>query len=63
MNEFEENNPEQLREFLRQLRKLVDDFHPNIYLLDEVFVGLDQIEAAIKDKLNNEKNKTRTTNY
>ena len=57
MSEFEENNPEQLREFLKQLRKLVDEFHPNIYLLDKVFVGLDKIEIAISDELNKDKNK------
>ena len=57
MSEFEENNPEQLREFLKQLRKLVDEFHPNIYLLDKVFVGLGKIEVAISDELNKDKNK------
>ncbi len=57
MSEFEENNPEQLREFLKRLNELVDEFHPNIYLLDKVFVGLGKIEVAISDELNKDKNK------
>jgi uncharacterized protein YoxC len=52
MNKFEENNPAELREFLRRLNELVDDFHPNIYLLDNVFKGIRTIEVAVLDELN-----------
>jgi alpha-L-fucosidase len=52
MSEFEENNPAQLREFLRRLNELVDEFHPNIYLLDKVFNGVLAIEIAVLDELN-----------
>ena len=52
MNQFEENNPERLQEFLRQLNNLVDDFHPNIYTIDKVFNGLEIIEIGIKEQLN-----------
>jgi len=52
MNKFEENNPAELREFLRRLNELVDDFHPNIYLLDNVFKGVRTIEVAVLDELN-----------
>ena len=52
MTQFEENNPEQLRKFISELRKLVDEFHPNIYLIDDVFEGMDMIEQAINKKLN-----------
>jgi len=52
MNKFEENNPAELREFLRRLNELVDDFHPNIYLLDKVFKGVLAIEIAVLDELN-----------
>jgi len=55
MSKFEENKPEQLREFLRRLNELVDDFHPNIYLLDDVFKGIRIIEIAISDELNKDK--------
>ena len=55
LNKFEENNPAQLREFLKRLNDLVDDFHPNIYLLDNVFKGVRTIEVAVLDELNKDK--------
>ena len=55
MTKFEENNPEQLKEFLKQLNELVDEFHPNIYTLNGVFKGIQTIEIAILDELNKDK--------
>jgi hypothetical protein len=55
MTKFEENNPEQLRAFLKQLNELVDEFHPNIYTLNGVFKGIQTIEIAILDELNKDK--------
>ena len=55
MTEFEENNPEQLKLFLTKLNELVDEFHPNIYLLNGVFRGFQTIEIAILDELNKDK--------
>ena len=52
MTKFEENNPEQLKEFIKQLRILVDEFHPNIYTINKVFRGIEIIEIAILDELN-----------
>ena len=52
MTKFEENNPERLREFIKQLRVLVDEFHPNIYTIDKVFLGLEIIENGILDEIN-----------
>jgi hypothetical protein len=52
MTKFEENNPERLREFLRQLVDLVDEFHPNVYTIDKVFNGLELIEIGISEELN-----------
>lgn len=52
MTEFEENNPAQLREFLDRLNELVDEFHPNIYLIDKVFEGVGVITVGILDELN-----------
>ena len=49
MTQFEENNPKQLKEFIRQLDLLVDEFHPNIYLLEDVFEALDKIKQTIND--------------
>jgi hypothetical protein len=47
-----ENNPKQLKEFLEKLNCLVDEFHPNIYLLDDVFKGIQIIEISVLDELN-----------
>jgi hypothetical protein len=55
MTEFEENHPEQLRAFLKQLNELVDEFHPNIYTLNGVFNGIRIIEIAILNELNKDK--------
>ena len=52
MKEFEENNPEQLKVFLAKLNELIDEFHPNIYLLKGVFKGVQNIEVAVLDELN-----------
>jgi len=55
MTKFEENNPEQLKAFLDKLDELVDEFHPNIYLLDGVFKGIQNIQIAVLDELNKDK--------
>jgi hypothetical protein len=55
MNQFEENHPKQLELFLSKLNDLVDEFHPNIYLLDGVFKGIQTIEIAVLDELNRDK--------
>jgi len=49
---FEENSPQQLKLFLEKLSDLIDEFHPNIYLLDGVFEGVRKIETTILDQLN-----------
>jgi hypothetical protein len=55
MTEFEENNPEQLKAFLAKLDELIEEYHPNIYLLNGVFKGVRTIEIAILDELNKDK--------
>jgi Na+-transporting NADH:ubiquinone oxidoreductase subunit NqrE len=55
MTEFEKNHPTQLKEFLKQLNYLVDEFHPNIYTLSGVFQGIQTIEIAILNELNKDK--------
>jgi hypothetical protein len=52
MTEFEANNPEQLKLFLTKLNKLVDDYHPNIYLLEDVSKGINLIVIGIVTQLN-----------
>ena len=51
MSIFEENHPEQLKEFLIRLDELVEEFHPTIYLNDGVFFGLEMIHNSIKQQL------------
>jgi hypothetical protein len=50
MSKFKENHPEQLDEFTKQLNLLVDEFHPNLYLLDGLFEGLDKIKQTINEE-------------
>jgi uncharacterized protein YoxC len=52
MTEFEKNHPQQLKEFLTKLNELVEDYHHEIYLIDNVFKGIRIIEVAISDELN-----------
>lgn len=51
MTQFEENNPEQLKEFLYKLRILMDEYHPNTYTLDGVWEGSRKIELTIAEEL------------
>jgi hypothetical protein len=51
MSKFEENNPERLRAFIVQLNELIDEFHPNIYLIDGVHVGVNTIIDAVREQL------------
>ena len=52
MSKFEENNPEQLKEFIKQFHILMDHYHPNTYLIDGVWEGAKQIENAIREQVN-----------
>lgn len=51
MTEFEENNPKRLKAFMVRLNEIIDEFHPNIYLLDGVNDGVNIIIDAVKEKL------------
>jgi hypothetical protein len=44
-----------LKEFHSKLNDLVDEYHPHIYLIDDVFKGLDIIGIGILDELNKDK--------
>ena len=55
MTEFEAKHKLYLKAFLKQLNDLVDEYHPEIYLMDEVFEGLEKIEKAIKNELRKDK--------
>jgi arginyl-tRNA synthetase len=49
MTQFEENNPQQLKEFIKQFRMLMDEFHPNTYTIDGVWEGSRKIEQSIQE--------------
>lgn len=51
MTQFNENNSERLKQFLKEFNDLIDEFHPNIYLLDGVFEGVEKIEETVKRKI------------
>jgi Holliday junction resolvasome RuvABC endonuclease subunit len=51
MTKFEENNPEQLKEFLLKLQYLYDEYHPNLYTIDQVYEGVQMITDAIRKQL------------
>lgn len=55
MTEFRAKHKLYLKAFLKQLNDLVDEYHPEIYLMDEVFEGLEKIEKAIKNELRKDK--------
>ena len=55
MTEFEAKHKLYLKAFLKQLNDLLYEYHPEIYLMDEVFEGLEKIEKAIKNELNKDK--------
>tara|TARA_R110000796_G_C14472960_1_gene425780 strand:+ start:254 stop:598 length:345 start_codon:yes stop_codon:yes gene_type:complete len=52
MTEFEKNHPTRLIGFLKGLEDLIDEYHADICLLDEVFEAKMKIEVAISDELN-----------
>jgi hypothetical protein len=49
--EFSPHNPERLRSFIRELNTLIDEYHPNIYLNDEIFEGVDMIIKAVNKQI------------
>ena len=51
MTKFEENNPEQLEEFLLKLQYLYDEYHPNLYTMDKVYEGVQMIVSEIRKQL------------
>ena len=51
MKEFGAKHKLYLKAFLKQLNELVDEYHPNIYLMDDVCEALEKIDKAIKKEL------------
>jgi len=51
---YNEINKKRLIEFHTKLNLLVDEYHPNIYLIDDIFKGIRIVETGILDELNKE---------
>ena len=45
-SEFETNKPERVKSFLRELDDLVEEYHAELYLSDEVFAGIETVKNA-----------------
>jgi hypothetical protein len=54
-NIWREIHNSRLKDFRTALNDLVDEYHPHLYLLDNVFKGLDSINIGILDELNRDR--------
>ena len=57
-SEFEQNHPKELKKFSDELQDLIENYHHEIYLIDEVFEGYHMILHAVFteiEKLENQK--------
>ena len=52
-NEFTSNKPARIKEFIIALNRLVDEYHAELYLKDEVFEGVMMIIKAAKEEAMN----------
>lgn len=51
MSEFDQNHTQELREFLDKLHHLIDDYHHEIYLNNDIFEGYGKIVKAVVDEI------------
>jgi hypothetical protein len=51
MNEFEQNHPKELENFLNELHRLIDNYHHEIYLIDGIFEGYGKIVKSVVDEI------------
>jgi hypothetical protein len=52
--QFDIEYPNKLQEFLDKLNELTDEYHANIYMLENVWVGINIIDKTIKKELEEE---------
>jgi len=45
-SEFEKNTPGRINQFVSKLDDLLDEYHAELYLKDDVFTGLEAIKRA-----------------
>jgi hypothetical protein len=51
MSKYKENDVERLKLFLIDLENLIDEYHPNIYMLDSIFKNVKAIEDDIQKEI------------
>jgi hypothetical protein len=51
MSKYKENDVERLKLFLIDLENLIDEYHPNIYMLDSIFKNVKAIEDDIHKEI------------
>jgi hypothetical protein len=51
MSKYKENDVERLKLFLIDLENLIDEYHPNIYMLDSIFKNVEAIENDIHKEI------------
>ena len=45
-SEFERNTPDRIDQFNKELDALVDEYHAELYLKDDVFTGIEAVKMA-----------------
>jgi hypothetical protein len=50
--EFDTNKPARIESFLRELDNLVQEYHAELYLNDDVFEGIEAVVNAAKEEIN-----------
>ena len=51
MSKYKENDVERLKLFLIDLENLIDEYHPNIYMLDSIFKNVKAIEDDVHKEI------------
>jgi hypothetical protein len=49
-SEFERNTPDRIDQFNKELDALVDEYHAELYLKDDVFTGIEAVKMAALGK-------------
>jgi len=45
-SEFERNAPGRIDQFINELERLLDEYHPELYLKDDVYAGIEAVKIA-----------------
>ena len=52
MNEFEKNKPQRIKELVVKLNELMDEYHAEFFLNDNIYEALDQLNSELFNELN-----------